>query len=658
MQAGAQHAALSISLLGTFDVSLHDVPVTTIESDRVRALLAYLAVESDRSHRREVLAALLWPNRPDSTARKNLRQAFYNLRQAIETPASQEPLSLGGSHLIISSRKAQFDPDSDYWLDVRAFTLLLEGCPTHKSGPVLPLSYNKSRPVNEPNPTQRDRANCSACIACLQEAVDLYREGFLAGLNLADSEEFEEWRTFKEQQFHRQMIESFASLAAYYERHGHYARSALVLQRQIALEPWREEAHQQRMRVLALGGQRSAALAQYNECRQILRAELNSAPSQETTDLYRRIQSGLVSPEQITGPSPYKGLRAFSEADAADFYGREAAVEQLLQTIKRQQVVAVIGPSGSGKSSLVYAGLLPYLRMSGAWMVASLRPGANPFRQMASVLASLLDDPPQGRAVLAEDLEKGRCSLVQVVDRIQARYSRRTQPGTSMARRLLIVIDALEELYTLCADSASRQAFLDLLLSPIADRSAQQLPYTLLFTLRADFFGQALNYPGMASVLTHACVMVGPMSREGLRQAIEEPAKARGAVFEPGLVARLLDDVGREPGNLPLLQFTLTQLWEQQRAGRLTHEAYDKIGGVAGALTGYAEDVYAQLRPEEQKDAHRAFTRMVRSGQGTEDARRPVTRDELSERQWRLVQQAGQRAVGGNRTGHKRPRYR
>lgn len=170
-------AALSICLLGTFDVTMHGVPVTTLESDRVRALLSFLAVESDRPHRREYLAALLWPDRPERWARRNLRQALYNLRQAIEMPAPQEPLPANGHYLRITFDQAQFDPTSDHWLDVQAFALLLRGCPAHAA--------------REPGHARQGADDCPDCMIRLQQAVDLYREGFLAGLTLADSEAFE-----------------------------------------------------------------------------------------------------------------------------------------------------------------------------------------------------------------------------------------------------------------------------------------------------------------------------------------------------------------------------------------------------------------------------------------------------------------------------------
>ena len=405
MQDDTRHAGLSISLLGTFDVALHGVPVTSLESDRGRALLSFLAVESDRPHRREVLAALLWPDRPERTARHNLRQVLYNLRQAIEPPTSERTLPADCRYLLITSQDVQFAPASDHWLDVRAFASLLEGCPIHAARENAYLGRDVHT-ANKAGLVERSAADCPACMARLQEAVDLYREGFLAGLTLADSEAFESWRTLKEQQFRRQMTESLTRLAIYYERHGEYARSALNLQRQIALEPWREEAHRHRMRVLALGGQRSAALAQYRTCCQILEQESGSFPSQETTDTYVRIQSGNMSPDWIEDSSPYKGLQAFSEADAADFYGRDDFVERLLQIVGRRQVVAVVGPSGSDKSSLVYAGLLPYLRMRGSWAVTSLRPGANPFRQLASALVPLLNEQDaSGCTALAQDLE-------------------------------------------------------------------------------------------------------------------------------------------------------------------------------------------------------------------------------------------------------------
>jgi hypothetical protein len=173
----------------------------------------------------------------------------------------------------------------------------------------------------------------------------------------------------------------------------------------------------------------------------------------------------------------------------------------------------------------------------------------------------------------------------------------------------------------------------------------------LILTLRADFMGQALTDRPFADALQEADVKLGPMTRAELGRAIESPAAKKNVVYEAGLVDRILDDVGDEPGNLPLLEFALTLLWERRTGRRLTHAAYEAIGRVEGSLARYADEIYEQLTAEEQRLAKRVFTQMVRPGEGTEDTRRLATRIELGYEEWELAQQlADARLVVTGRT--------
>jgi len=628
---------MSIFLLGRFQLTLDDAPVAAIESDRGRALLAYLAVEADRPHSREALAGLLWPDWPERAARQNLRQALYNLRRALDAAHPDgarhpDPQPTAQPFLLVTPRDIQFNPASNYWLDVTAFSALLDACQTH---------------------VHRRLDACLDCVDRLQGAVELYRGDFLAGFSLPDSDLFEEWRLFTQEQLHRQALEASSHLTSYHERRREYAAAARYLGQQLELEPWREEAHRQLMQVLALSGGRSAALQQYEICCRILAEELGAEPSGETRALYERIRAGVIQPELIEADNPYHGLRAFTEADAGDFFGREAFVERLFEAVHRGPLVTVVGASGSGKSSVVRAGLLPRLRAgltpavtpqkestgpeTGVrWLMADFRPGGDPFRALADALMPLIEpqlnaaDPAlktQARS-LAQRLREGELSLVDVVDRI-------LRP---MRSRLLLIVDHFEDIYTLCSDLAICRAFLDLLLQPLASAPAQPSDLVLLLSLRADFVGQALSYRPLADALQVGGLILGPMNRTELRRAIEEPARGRGMIFEPGLVERLLDDAGDEPGSLPLLQFALTLLWERRVGGSLTHAAYEEIGGVAGALTSYADHVCEELSPAEQEGARRVFLQMVHPGEGTEDTCRLATRDELNEKDWPLVQ--------------------
>ena len=208
--------------------------------------------------------------------------------------------------------------------------------------------------------------------------------------------------------------------------------------------------------------------------------------------------------------------------------------------------------------------------------------------------------------------------------------------------RLLLLVDQFEEMYTLCPDREARRRFLDGLLTAVGSSNEH---FVLLLTMRADFMGRALAYRPFADALQQASVLLGPMNRDELRAAVEMPAEMQGAAFEPGLVERLLDDVGQEPGTLPLLEFALTLLWEHNENGWLTHQAYEDIGRVEGALACYADQVFDALDQQEQERARAALVQLVRPGEGTEDTRRVATKDELGDENWQLTRHLADRRL-------------
>ncbi len=204
---------------------------------------------------------------------------------------------------------------------------------------------------------------------------------------------------------------------------------------------------------------------------------------------------------------------------------------------------------------------------------------------------------------------------------------------------MLLVADQFEELYTLCHDEAIRRLFLDSLLASLpASTFESSSPLVLVLTMRADFLGSALSYRPFADRLQNADIKLGSMNCSELSQVIEKPAEKLGVTFEAGLVERILDDVEDEPGNLPLLEFALTELWKKRTGKQLTHGAYEAIGQVKGALADYADEKYGNLTPDEQEQARRIFIQLVRPGEGTEDTRRLATKDELGADNWSLVQ--------------------
>lgn len=348
----------------------------------------------------------------------------------------------------------------------------------------------------------------------------------------------------------------------------------------------------------------------------------------------------LVKTWPALGESPYRGLSAFCEQDAPFFFGREVFTEQLIEAVQKQSLIAVIGPSGSGKSSVVFAGLLPYLRQEVSHLIAHFRPRNTPFFELAEALLPLLE--PQMTEIdrltetnkLVDGLQRGDLSLHQIVNRILQK-SQNTEG-------LLLFVDQFEELYTLCSEPEIRRQFLDEFLSACQDtQSTPSTPhtpaFTIVLTLRADFMEQALAYRPFADALQDNMLNMGPMTREELQEAIERPAEKLHVAFEAGLVERILDDIENEPGSLPLLEFALTLLWERRAIGRLTHEAYEAIGRVKGALARRADEVYAGLNEAEQKQLRQVLVQLVRPGEGTEDTRRLANRKELDEEQWALV---------------------
>lgn len=319
---------------------------------------------------------------------------------------------------------------------------------------------------------------------------------------------------------------------------------------------------------------------------------------------------------------PYRGLLAFREEDSAFFHGRQAAVEGLRDAVRERSLVAVVGASGSGKSSLVAAGLVPVLRAETAptWEVASLAPSERPLRALAEALLPLVEptvaaiDCLPRLAQLEEGLLHGGATLRDVVAEVL-----RQQPGTE---RLLLVVDQWEELYSAGSEAEARERFIAALLDGTAGGRL-----TVVLTLRADFYGWAIAQRSLADALRDGVVNLGPMTEAELRQAVQEPAELAGLGFEHGLVARILRDVGQEPGNLPLLEFLLGELWQARRGSTLHHDAYEAVAGVQGALATRAEDIYLRLPAPERATARRLLVQLVRPGGACGDTCRRVLLD-------------------------------
>jgi WD40 repeat protein/energy-coupling factor transporter ATP-binding protein EcfA2 len=356
-------------------------------------------------------------------------------------------------------------------------------------------------------------------------------------------------------------------------------------------------------------------------------------PGLDDADAFHRLVCGIQGiapgPEGVTEAEtvcPFRGLRVFDEEHARFFFGREALTQHLVEQLREDRFLTVIGPSGSGKSSLVRAGLVPQVRegalpASDCWPIVLFKPGPHPLETLAARVLPYLNggaDPWTARGSLLDALHKDERGLHGVVQVALA--------AAPDSLRLLVVVDQFEELFTLCHDENARSRFIANLLYASAIAGGQTVA---VITMRADFFGKCAAYPELAARLAERDVLVGPMSEEELRQAMEGPAQAVGLHYEKGLLDTILDDLEDEPGTLPLLQHTLLELWERRRGGWLTTDAYHEIGGVKGALAQRADEIYARLTPTQQKAARRVLLRLTQPGEGTEDTRRRATLAEL-----------------------------
>jgi serine/threonine protein kinase/WD40 repeat protein len=325
----------------------------------------------------------------------------------------------------------------------------------------------------------------------------------------------------------------------------------------------------------------------------------------------------------LDAENPYKGLRAFQEADEADFFGRAALVEGLLNRLSQgsagERFLAVVGPSGSGKSSVVRAGLIPALRRgtlseSPRPFIADMLPGTHPLEELEAALLRVAIHPIPD---LMEQLRDDRRGLV--------RAAKRLLPNEANTE-LILVIDQFEELFTLTEDDAARQHFINNLLAAAADPRGR---IRIIVTLRADFYDKPLMFPRLAELMRANTEIVVPLNARELEQAILAPAERVGLRLQDGLTATIIGDVSEQPGMLPLLQYALTELYERREGVTLTVDAYNAIGGVTGALARRADDLYASLDEVQQAAARQLFLRLVTLGEGTEDTRRRAPLPEL-----------------------------
>jgi WD40 repeat protein len=321
-------------------------------------------------------------------------------------------------------------------------------------------------------------------------------------------------------------------------------------------------------------------------------------------------------------PNPYRGLRAFQESDAALFFGRESLVRRLLNRMWEKEeynrFLAVVGPSGSGKSSVVQAGLVPALRQgalpgSENWFYAEFTPGVYPFQELANLIQSLAITPPENVLERLQTDERAFSSLLKAV---------LPDDGSE----ILLVIDQFEEVFTLTADEKAAEKFINALYEALVDAHSR---LRLVVTIRADFYDRPLLTPRISELVRERTEVVVPLSLSELERVIVEPARSVGVTMDPALVATIIAEVQEQPGALPLLQYALTELFEKREGSAITPAAYRAIGGVRGALARRADEIYNRMDAQHQEVMRQVFLRLITLGEGTEDTRRRALLSEI-----------------------------
>lgn len=320
--------------------------------------------------------------------------------------------------------------------------------------------------------------------------------------------------------------------------------------------------------------------------------------------------------------NPYKGLHAFQTGDARDFFGREKLLGKLLAHMANDQAfkrfLAIVGPSGSGKSSLVRAGLVPALwqgKLEGSekWFIVDMIPGTHPLEQLETALVRVAANQAGN---LNEQLKRDERGLLRVADIILPKDE----------TELVIVVDQFEEVFTLVEDEERRIHFLNLLATAVTDPRSR---VRIIVTLRADYYDKPLHYPQIGEMLRSRMETVMPLSSKELEHSIRKPAERVGVMFEDGLVAQIVTEMTYQAAALPLLQYALTELFDRHEGRVLTNQAYTEIGGAIGALANRADEIFLNLSDEAQELTRQIFLRLVTLGEGAEDTRRRTPFSEL-----------------------------
>jgi len=578
-------------VLGPFEVRSGGRSVA-LGSPKQRAFLAILLLHARELVPTDALIEALWGDHPPRTAAHSIQVYVSELRKALQQ-------SVDGPRIVTRPPGYMLDADPDA-IDARRFERLLEDA-AHTLG----------------------AGDAGAAADRISEALALWH-----GRPLADFA-YDEFAQAEITRLERLRADALEALAAAELSRGRGPAALAAAESAIAEDPLRERARELQMLALCRVGRHADALRAYATFEAVLSEELGLEPGPSLRGLQERVilhdpalGAAVVGEAALEVPlprNPYKGLRPFREDDADEFFGRESLVSEVLASLAGgARLIALVGPSGSGKSSIVHAGLLPALRRgalagSERWRIARMTPGSQPLESVEVALGQAGVGESDGPVTPTEAVTEGPL-----------------QPATRLLPRddrLVLVVDQFEELF-IAGDARVRQRFLKDLTSAVTDPGGR---VTAVLALRADFYDRPLLDPAFAPVFTRGTVTVVPMSAADLEAAIVRPAGQVGVEVEPALLAQLTADTLEQPGALPLLQYALTELFERRAGPALTLAAYQAMGGLREAVARRAEELHGSLSRQGRHAALQVFLRLVRLEDGTGPTRRRVPLRELTD---------------------------
>jgi basic membrane lipoprotein Med (substrate-binding protein (PBP1-ABC) superfamily)/DNA-binding SARP family transcriptional activator len=554
-----------------------------------RAVLAILLLNANQIVSTDRLIGLVWGDRAPRTAAHSIQIYVSELRRVLSAGARRQVIHTRPPGYVLEA-----EPDA---IDARRFERLVESGTRELQGGDLPGGAET-----------------------LREALRIWAQPL-------SEFSYEEFGLTEIRRLGQLRLGALEELAGAELLLGHDREVLLLVDQTLDEDPLRERSRELQMLALYRSGRHAEALRSYERFRSLLAEELGLDPSPSVRRLQERVllHDPTLWPPAATGPTasprvrnPYKGLRPFGEDDAGDFFGREALVGQLVAALAGSaRIVALVGPSGSGKSSVASAGLIPALRGgavpgSERWVFARMVPGQRPFEELE---AALLRTRPDSMSRMTGLQDEGDDMILRAARGV-------LPPGGE----LVLVIDQFEELFS-TAEETDRRRFLSSL-AAVASEPQERVRVVLM--LRADYYDRPLLDPVFGPVFSRRVVNAHAMTTAEVEAAIMGPARVVGVDVAPTLLAELISDTASEPGALPLLQHALTELFEHKADGALTLDDYRALGGLHGLLSRSSEELYTEMESERQRATLQVFLRMVRLGPGTQHTRRRVRVGELT----------------------------